>query len=229
MGVAVVERCSADGHVVIAVDRERAGLDELARRFPSVHALVADLADPTIGERVLAAVREARAPLVGLVNLAGVSTGNDIEHIDDDAWDRSMVVNATAPMRICRALVPELRAAGGGSIVNVGSPVALLGARKVSYSASKAALLGLTVALARALGKDGIRVNALLPGPTLTGMTADWDEAKQRKIASGTFLGRLCEAREVAGAVAFLLGRDSSFVTGAVLDVTGGSLLGGHA
>ncbi|MFO0695994.1 MAG: SDR family oxidoreductase [Polyangiales bacterium] len=230
MGRAVVARCLADGYSVLASDRSAQSLESVLTASATLRLVPCELASADCGDALRAALEDAigEGKLHGLVHLAGISHGDDLEHIGDDAWQLSMDVNVTAAMRISRALVPAMRAGGGGSIVHVASPVAILGARKVSYSASKAAMLGLNAAMARALGRDGIRVNALLPGPTLTKMTHDWDEAKQRKIASGTFLGRLCRPEEIAGAIAFLLGPDSSFVTGAVLDVTGGSLLGAH-
>jgi NAD(P)-dependent dehydrogenase (short-subunit alcohol dehydrogenase family) len=227
MGEAVVARLSRDGLVVIGVDRDREGLERLAGITARFVAVATDVRDPGLMAAIEAALDGAGGSLVGVVNLAGASVGDAIERITDEDWDAAFAINATAPMRLCRALVPRLRSTGGGSIVNVSSPVALQGARKVSYAASKAALLGLNAALARALGRDGIRVNAVLPGPTLTRMTADWDEAKQKRIGQSTALGRLCRPEEIAGVVSFLLGPDSSFMTGAVLDVTGGALIGG--
>ncbi len=113
-------------------------------------------------------------------------------------------------------------------MVNVGSPVGPLGARKVSYAASKAGLIGLSHSLARGFADDGVRVNLLLPGPTLTGMTEDWSAKKSAAVGAGTLLGRLCAAEEIAGGVAFLLGPDSTCMTGAVLDMTGGQMIGGR-
>ncbi|GAB4200706.1 MAG: SDR family oxidoreductase [Sandaracinaceae bacterium] len=227
MGTAVTVRLAADGFVVVATDCEQGRLEALARTVEGARTVVADLRDPASSTAIERALDATGAPLVGLVNLAGASVGDAIETIRDEEWDEAMAVNATGPMRLCRAFVPRMRLAGGGSIVNVSSPVAVQGARKVSYAASKAALLGLNAALARALGRHGIRVNAILPGPTSTFMTSDWDDEKKARIARSTALGRLCEPREIAGVVAFLLGPDSSYVTGAVLDVTGGALLGG--
>ena len=230
MGMAIVERCVRDGASVLATDNDAAGLADIAARFARVHALAVDARVPDFGDRVAACLAATRdgAPLVGVVVTAGVSVGSGIERITDDDWSASMEVNVTAPMRLSRALVPVLRASGGGSIVHIASPVALIGARKVSYSASKAALLGLTVSMARDLGRYGIRVNALLPGPTFTKLTADWSADRRADVARQSFLGRLCRVEDVAGAVAFLLGEDAANVTGSVLDVTGGSMIGAH-
>jgi len=229
MGTAVCERLVSDGFAVVAIDRNKTRLATLETRTPGVQGVESDVCSPRLGSLAESAVRDLGLPVRGVVNLAGASVGDSLERLTDEDWYAAFDVNATAPMRLCKTLVPLMRAAGGGSIVNVSSPVAILGARKVSYAASKAALLGLNAALARALGRDGIRVNAVLPGPTITFMTNDWDEEKRSRIAAGTFLGRLCEPREIAAVISFLIGPDSSFVTGAVLDVTAGALHGGHS
>jgi NAD(P)-dependent dehydrogenase (short-subunit alcohol dehydrogenase family) len=229
MGAAVCERLASDGYAVVAIDRNKNRLAALREETLGVTAVESDIRSQNLGSLAEAAVREAGRSLRGIVNLAGASVGDSLEKLTDDDWYAALDTNATAPMRLCRALLPLMRAAGGGSIVNVSSPVAILGARKVSYAASKAALLGLNAALARALGRDGIRVNAVLPGPTITYMTNDWDAEKRSRIASGTFLGRLCEPREIAAVISFLIGPDSSYMTGAVLDVTAGALHGGHS
>jgi NAD(P)-dependent dehydrogenase (short-subunit alcohol dehydrogenase family) len=229
MGTATCERLSTDGYAVLAVDAHVERLAVVSLRMPSILTLALDLRSQKLGSVVAGAVRSTGLPLHGIVNLAGTSVGDSIERITDEDWHDAFEVNVTAPMRLCRELVPLMRSAGAGSVVNVSSPVAVLGARKVSYAASKAALLGLNAALARELGRHGIRANAVLPGPTITHMTEDWDQAKRAKIASGTLLGRLCEPSEIASVVAFLLGPDSSYMTGAVLDVTAGALHGGHS
>jgi len=227
MGMAVVRRLLADGRDVVAAVRRPHELEVITAGRTRLHVVATDLCDAGMSSLVVEASRATGLPCAGLVNLAGVSVGAGIDAIDDADWASSFEVNATAPMRLCRALVPALRAAGGGAIVNVASPVAIQGARKVSYAASKAALLGLTAALARSLGRDGIRVNAVLPGPTITGMTSDWPVERRENIARSTALGRLCEPEEIAGVISFLLGPDASYMTGAVLDVTGGAFLGG--
>ncbi|MDQ7005491.1 MAG: SDR family oxidoreductase [Ghiorsea sp.] len=166
------------------------------------------------------------SPLHGIVNLAGVSCGDSLGQLTDADWNYSFAVNVTAPMKLIRWAAPHLKKHGQGSIINVGSPVGVLGARKSSYAASKSALHGLTMSVARELGKENIRANLLLPGPTITDMTRDWSEEKRQNIASGTFLKRLCEPEEIAQMISFLLSDDSSYMTGSVVDMTAGSMLG---
>lgn len=227
MGVAVCEALLSRGWQVAGLDHNADRLGALARKLEGrgFTPVLAELSDPKFPE-VVEARLGAAAGLRGLVNLAGVSLGDSLERMALSDWEKSMAVNATAPMLLSRWAVPRMRESGGGSIVNVASPVALVGARKPSYSASKAALLGLTMSMARELGSQRIRVNALLPGPVITRMTSDWDGGKRRAVAEGNFLKRLCEPAEVASAVAFLLSDDSSFMTGATLDLTSGGMFG---
>jgi NAD(P)-dependent dehydrogenase (short-subunit alcohol dehydrogenase family) len=152
--------------------------------------------------------------------------GNDIFHLEDADWLESFAINVSPAMVLARALAPMMAASGGGSIVNVGSPAAIVGARKPSYAASKAALSGLTLSLARNLGPKGIRVNLFLPGPMITPMTEDWPEEKRAAIAASSFLGRLCQPEESAAVIAFLLSPAASYITGAVIDGTAGSMFG---
>jgi NAD(P)-dependent dehydrogenase (short-subunit alcohol dehydrogenase family) len=225
MGRTICRHLAAGGWQVVAIDHNVGRLTALAESLPSIHALQADLTDPDLSEQLLSHLA-AMPPVAGLVNLAGLSTGNTIDHLDDDAWDLSFAVNVTPAMRLTRALAPGMRNRKEGSIINVGSPVGLIGARKPSYAASKAALLGLTMSCARNLGADGIRVNMLLPGPTITEMTGDWSEERRQEIAQNSFLKRLCTPDEIAAVISFLLGPDSRYMTGSVVDMTAGSMWG---
>ncbi len=212
------------GWRVLALDRHADRLAALAAEAgDAVVPLRCDLADPDLRAQVAPHLDDR---LAGLVNLAGISTGDRLERLTDAAWRTSFAVNVDGPMRLCQVCAPHLAAAGGGSIVNVSSPVGFIGARKPSYAASKAALLGLTMSLARNLGGAGTRVNLLLPGTTITHMTDDWSPERRADIASETLLGRLCEPEEVGRVIAFLLSADASYVTGSVVDMTCGGMLG---
>ena len=195
---------------VIGIDHNQERMQSLADEHANFHPIIMDLTDPCLTQKVLDQVNHLPF-LKGLVNLAAISHGDSIEQLDDEAWERSFAVNVTPAMRLSRTLAPVLRKNGGGSIVNVSSPVALVGARKASYSASKSALHGLTLSCARNLGEANIRVNLLLPGPTITYMTNDWSQERQQAIAEGSFLKRLCQPHETAHVIAFLLSDDSSY------------------
>lgn len=224
MGQACCRLLHAQGWHILAMDRGHDDLQEL-RESTRFVPLPCDLQDEALSERVQTAL-QSMPIATALIHLAGSSVGNAIEKLSDEDWQTSFDINVTPAMRLTRLLAAGMKAQGGGSIVNVGSPVGLIGARKPSYAASKAALLGLTMSCARNLGADNIRVNLLLPGPTITKMTHDWDEEKRQAIASGSFLKRLCTAEEVAQTLAFLVGPHSSYLTGSIIDLTAGSMYG---
>ena len=225
MGASTCRTLAAQGDHVLAIDSAEPALRQLAQDCERIHALPTDLRAPDLVDQVTDLLT-GLPTVAGIVNMAGISFGNTIEQLDDEAWENSFAVNVTPAMRLIRALAPQLRQRGGGSIVNVGSPVGLIGARKPSYAASKGALHGLTMSCARNLGADGIRVNLLLPGTTITGMTQDWDEVRRAEVAQGNFLKRLCSPQEIAHVVAFLLSDASSYITGSVVDMTAGGLWG---
>lgn len=225
MGRATCRHLADAGWRVIAVDHNAERLSALAAAHTGIVPVHVDLASEDLCPRVLG-VLVGQPPVEGLVNMAGTSQGDLIDHLNDADWEMSFAVNVTPAMRLIRALTPQFRQRRQGSIVNVGSPVGLIGARKPSYAASKSALTGLTMSCARNLGGDNIRVNLLLPGPTITEMTGDWSPARREAIAEGSFLKRLCTPEEVADVVAFLVGPASRYMTGSIVDMTAGSMWG---
>ena len=172
MGRAVCQMLAANGWQVLAIDHNEKRLATLAASHAAITALPMAMGSPALEEHIKQAL-ESMAAVAGLVNLVGVSCGKPIDLLEDSDWNTSFNINVTPAMRLTRLVAPLMRAAGEGSIVNVGSPVGLVGANKPSYAASKAALHGLTMSTARNLGPDNVRVNLLLPGPTITEMTKD--------------------------------------------------------
>jgi NAD(P)-dependent dehydrogenase (short-subunit alcohol dehydrogenase family) len=156
-----------------------------------------------------------------------------MSHSDDDAvateesvWDMTMNVNAKGVFLGCKFGIPAIRRAGGGSIINTASFVALLGAAtpQIAYTASKGAVLALTRELAVIHARENIRVNALCPGPLRTELLMSYlntEEKKQRRLVHIP-IGRFGEAREIAQAALFLASDESSYITGADFLVDGG-------
>lgn len=225
MGRETCRYLALQGWKVLAIDHNQARLAELSQSHTHIKALLADLTDITLVSQVQHQLQDM-PPVMGLVNLAGASIGNTIDLLEEDDWQQSFAINVTPAMRLIQAVSPMLRQQQSGSIVNVGSPVGLIGARKPSYAASKSALLGLTMSCARNLGADNIRVNLLLPGPTITEMTKDWSAERCQQIADGSFLKRLCTPIEIAEVIAFLLSPASRYMTGSIVDMTAGSMWG---
>jgi NAD(P)-dependent dehydrogenase (short-subunit alcohol dehydrogenase family) len=221
IGRAAALRSLHDGYRVVGTSRRRPDFEHSA--FSWVQA---DLFSPDAPATLRDAVRsilaeEGQGTFRGFVHAAGASLRSSDPNDTADGWQRSMALHATAPMALYSLLESEIPV--GGSVVLVGSPVAVVGSSKPAYSASKGALTGLCSSLATRGGARGIRVNVVLPGPTITGMTSDWSEEKRQAIAAGSALGRLCTPDEIAGVIAFLLSDDSSCVTGAAINATGGA------
>jgi NAD(P)-dependent dehydrogenase (short-subunit alcohol dehydrogenase family) len=163
-----------------------------------------------------------------LFNNAGIMHGKDDDAIstDEAVWDLTMNINAKGVFFGCKYGIPALRRAGGGSIINTASFVALMGAAtpQIAYTASKGAVLSLTRELAVIHARENIRVNALCPGPLRTKLLMDFldtEEKKQRRLVHIP-MGRFGEAAEIAKGALFLASDDSSFVTGTEFLVDGG-------
>src|ERR1700733_625813 len=187
-------------------------------------AVVADI-NIEAGEKVI----DEFGALHGLVNNAAIFstiTMRPFWEIPIEEWDRLMAVNLRGPFLLTSALLPALRAAGDASIVNVASDAVWLGrSGYLHYVASKGGVTGMTYSMAHELGHDGIRVNAISPGPTYTEVPRGTVSAAQRQaMQAAQALHRDAGPEDMVGVVAFLLGTDSRFITGQVLSVSGGML-----
>ena len=157
-----------------------------------------------------------------LVNNAGISAREPLYQYDPAAFKNIMDLNVTAVFNGCRAVAPIMKAQGGGSIINTSSMVSLYGQPSgVGYPTSKFAVNGLTRSLARELGRDNIRVNAVAPGVTRTDMVANLPEEIVKRVCAPIPLQRMGEPQEVANAFLFLASDLASYVTGEILSVDG--------
>ncbi len=194
-------------------------------------AVSVDVADMKSVQAMAEKVRAAFGRIDVLVNnaaLYGGLKGGRAEQIDEAEWDRCMAVNVKGVWNCCRAVIPAMRAQGGGSIVNVASLAALYGLPfALHYATAKAAVIGMTRALARELGRDWIRVNAIAPTAVLTEGTKEFFGAKYEKgmvtIRDNQALKRNLVADDLVGTVLYLAGDASRFVTGQTLMVDGGT------
>ena len=228
VGRALTRALSARGYELLLLGRSAEELEELRSLRGVASALEVDFSAQDLKAATQRRLDELGwAELFGLVNLAAISTGGSVTDVTLEDWDMSLQVNLTAPMLLTQLCAPRMTGDRGGVIVNVSSPVAHVGSRKASYAATKAALHGLTMSSAKTLGPQNIRVNTLLPGPTITKMTQDWTPTRRALIAQETFLGRLSEPEEVADMICCLLSDDARYMTGALVDLTAGSLWGG--
>ena len=189
-----------------------------------------DVTDDAAVRAAVDAAVSAFGRLDAVVNCAGIyMTGKRLEDVTDAEWDRTVAVNLTAIFRVCRAALPHIRAAGGGSVVNIASVHALATVPGVpAYAATKAAVLGLSRQMALDYAQDRIRVNAVIVGSVATRMTlSDAPDAREQVEAAGLFFDerkvpRVADPAELARAIGFLISEDASFVTGSGFVVDGG-------
>ncbi len=221
-----------EGARVVAVDRNvetaRETVALVAEASGAATAFEADVSRAADCEAMVAHAEEAFGALHVLFNNAGImhADDGDAQATDEAVWDLTMNVNLKGVFLGCKYGIPALRRAGGGSIINTASFVALVGAAtaQIAYTASKGGVLAMTRELAVIHAREGIRVNALCPGPLRTELLMSYldTEAKRQRRLVHVPMGRFGEAGEIAQAALFLASDESSFMTGAEFVVDGG-------
>ena len=227
IGAAVARRLAADGWAVVLADLDPDAVATLAAELgPAALPVLLDVRDPGAWEHAVECA-QAVGDLAALVNCAARTDVRELLEIEPDEWDDVMATNLRGPFLGVRAVGPGLRARGGGRIVNIASDSAFKG-RGVTgahYAASKAGLLALTRRAAASLADVGVTVNAVAPG-TIEGETVrELAGDRVAELASEIPVGRLGRPEEVAALVAWLLGDEAGYVTGATLLADGGAAL----
>ncbi len=236
IGEATAKRFAAEGARVVVLDRDAEGGERVTREIRAAGGEAAFLrAEVAVEAEALALAPfavERFGALHVLVNNAGVRVYGPVTEATEESWDQILAVNVKALGFCAKAAIPEIAKAGGGAIVNVSSANAIKGrAGMAQYDATKAAVLGLTRSLAHDHAAQGIRVNAVCPGPTITQFHINnaarrgVSEAELRAQGKAGLLKRWAEPREIAAGILFLASDEASYITGATLMVDGGYTL----
>ncbi len=227
IGRAIADGLAAEGARIVVADLR--GAEEAAARYPDGVGITADVADEAAVTGLVEGTLDRCGSLDILVNNAGLYASlamRPFTEIPLDEWRRVMDVNVASMFLMCRAAVPAMRAAGGGAVINISSGTPFRGVPfLLHYVTSKGAIVAFTRALARELGADGIRVNCVAPGFTMSDGVLEHPEvvAKLRDASVGArTIQRDQVPEDVVGAVAWLAGPSASFVTGQTIVIDGG-------
>ncbi len=231
IGAASTTLFGKEGAKVIAVDIDPAALAQTSaeRASADVLNLTADVSDRNDVARVVRAALDRYGRIDILFNNAGIVPPGKIDAIDEEQWDRAMAINVKSMYLFCHAVIPAFKRQGGGVILNTASATALRAVvDRACYTATKAAVIGLTKSMALDYVRDNIRVNCLCPGtidtPSLAQRIAafpDPVEARKGFIARQP-MGRFGTAEEIAEAALYLVSPDAAFVTGMAFAIDGG-------
>jgi 3-oxoacyl-[acyl-carrier protein] reductase len=230
IGLACVRGLLAAGHQVCAADLQPVPMQSLPDHGSRFAAVRADIANASDCKSVVAHALQKFGSLTSLIHMAAAHSTLTWRELDAEHFSRILAINVTGAFLIAQAAADHMT--GGGAIVLTSSDsinvsgVGGHGRGGPAYVSSKAAIIGLTRALARSLAPLHIRVNAVSPGSTATAMTAEYDEEALRKVAERTLIGRIGEAQEIAAVARFLISDAASYVTGEVVHVNGGGYLG---
>ena len=227
MGRAISERLAAEGARVAVTDIDGDSAEETAKALDQAAGFRLDITDAAeVGARIGEITRDL-GPIDALVNNAGWDRMAPFLQTDEDLWDRIIDINLRGPIRMAKAVLPQMVERGTGRIVNISSDAGRVGSTgEAVYSACKAGIIGFGKTVAREVARHNITVNALCPGPTdtplLQAMVGEGHEKLIDSLKRAIPMGRLGRPDDVAGAVAFLVSDDAGFITGQTISVSDG-------
>lgn len=234
IGRALAQRAAGAGWSVAVLDLDGNTAKAVAEEIADSHGVAClgvgtDVADQESVNAAIDQVEAQLAPVVGLANVAGISSPTPFLELDTAEWDRVFSVNIRGVYFVTRRVVPGMVERGLGRVVSVSSASAQRGGgtfSKVPYSASKAAVLGMTRALAREVGVHGVTVNAVSPGPIDTDiMGGRLSEQRKAELIADLVVDRLGTVDDVAALIQFLLGEDAGYISGSTYNVNGGLII----
>ena len=225
IGGAIAKALAAQGATVGLAGRRKQALEAVQSKVGGA-VLVADLSDAAGCDQLVKEAEQALGQIDILVNNAGLTRDGLALRMKDEDWDAVIEVNLTGTFRLIRAAMKGMMKRRAGRIINIASVVGITGnAGQANYAASKGGMIALSKAFASELAPRGITVNCLAPGFIATAMTADLPEKTRTALLASIPTGRMGQPEEIAAAAAFLAADEASYLTGTVLNVSGGLVM----
>ncbi len=229
IGAAIAQRLASDGFDIALNDVSEKSfenndiIDKIREKGVKCEKFIADVSNFEQVETMVKAVKDLFGSIDVLVNNAGITRDGLLARMSEDNYDLVIGVNQKSVYNMMRHVAPIMMKQRSGKIINMSSVAGLHGnAGQFNYSASKAAIIGMTKSAAKELGSRGINVNAIAPGFISTPMTDQLTDAQKKAILEMIAMKRYGNVEEIAGVASFLAGKDSSYVTGQVIEISGG-------
>ncbi len=231
IGRATADTLARQGWSIAILDVDGDGAEQTARQIADEHGVAAlghevDVSQQQSVDAAIAKVDRALPPIVGLANIAGISSPTPFMEETQEMWDKVFAINMTGTFLVTQRVLEGMIERRLGRVVSVSSISAQRGGgtySKVAYSASKAAIIGFTRAVAREMGEHNITLNAVAPGPVDTDiMGGKLDDDRKAAMSKDILVGRVGTVGEIAALIAFLMGENAGFITAATYDINGG-------
>jgi 2-hydroxycyclohexanecarboxyl-CoA dehydrogenase len=227
MGASIAERLAAEGALVAVTDVDEKSALATAEALEGAAGFRLDITNAAEVDARIPEIAAALGPIDALVNNAGWDRLAPFLETDEDLWDRIIDINLRGPIRMTKAVLPQMVERGSGRIVNISSDAGRVGSTgEAVYSACKAGIIGFGKTIAREMARHNITVNAICPGPTATplleSMVGEGNDKLIDSLKRGIPMRRLGEPEDIAGVVAFIVSDEASFITGQTLSVSGG-------
>lgn len=227
MGASIAERLAAEGARIAVTDVDEKSALATADGLEGAAGFRLDITDAAEVDARIPEIAAALGPIDALINNAGWDRLAPFLETDEDLWDRIIDINLRGPIRMTKAVLPRMVERRSGRIVNISSDAGRVGSSgEAVYSACKAGIIGFGKTIAREMARHNITVNAICPGPTATplleSMVGEGNDKLIDALKRGIPMRRLGEPEDVAGAVAFIVSDEASFITGQTLSVSGG-------
>ena len=227
IGRAIVEKFANENYnVILNYNKSEFAALDMAKKYPNVEVFKADVSSPKDVEAMINFAESKFGGVDILINNAGISSTGLLQDLSLEEWNRLFEVNVTGTFLVTREVLPRMISKKSGKIINISSVWGMVGAStEVAYSASKAAIIGFTKALAKEVGPSNITVNAIAPGIVMTDMVSNLSVEEFEQIRAEIPLGKIGSTEDIANAAYYLASDESNYITGQIISPNGGWIM----